>query len=89
MSRTVQEHARRPGRSCRLEEKSRKSYVPSYYFALVYTGLGERDRAFEWLERPIRSVRRCLLTSGSILALLPLRSDPRYLDLVRRIGFPS
>ncbi|MGH9390372.1 MAG: tetratricopeptide repeat protein, partial [Vicinamibacteria bacterium] len=73
----------------RLEERSRKSYVPSYHFALVYTGLGERDRAFEWLERAYQERSTVLAYLRIDPRLAPLRSDPRYADLVRRIGFPS
>ena len=62
-------------------ERSRKSYVPSYYLALVYTGLGEKDHAFEWLEGPTRSVRPSSPISGSIraslLALRPPLCGPR------------
>jgi TolB-like protein/Tfp pilus assembly protein PilF len=72
-----------------LEEKSRQSYVPSYYFALVYTGLGETDRAFEWLERAYQERSTVLAYLRLDPRLAPLRSDPRYSDLVRRFGFPS
>jgi hypothetical protein len=53
---------------------------------LVYAGLGEKDKAFEWLERAYRD------HSGSVRYLKveprldPLRSDPRFLELMRRIG---
>ena len=73
----------------KLEEKSRKSYVPSYYFALVYTGLGERDHAFEWLERAYQERSTVLAYLRLDPRLAPLRADPRYADLIRRIGFPS
>jgi len=72
-----------------LEERSRTSYVPSYYFALVYTGLGEEDRAFEWLERAYQERSTVLAYLRLDPRLAPLRSDPRYSDLVRRIGFRS
>jgi serine/threonine-protein kinase len=68
---------------------SRKVYIPSYYFALIHAGLGENDHAFEWLERAFRE-RSTVLTYLRLDArFAPLRSDPRYADLVRRIGFPS
>jgi TolB-like protein/Tfp pilus assembly protein PilF len=73
----------------RLEEQSRKSYVPSYHFVLVYVGLGEKDRAFEWLERAYQERSTVLAYLRIDPRLAPLRSDPRYADLVRRIGFPS
>jgi serine/threonine protein kinase/TolB-like protein/predicted Zn-dependent protease len=57
-----------------------------YGLANIYAALGEKDRAFEWLEKsyqereiPIFSIRRDS-------ALEPLYSDPRFADLLRRIG---
>ena len=70
-----------------LEQRSREGYVPSTGLALVHAGLGERDRAFEWLEKAstARDVH---------LAFLPVdprwdayRADPRFLALVARCGF--
>jgi serine/threonine protein kinase/Tfp pilus assembly protein PilF len=34
-----------------LRERSKQSYVPSYFSALIYAGLGDKDHAFDWLER--------------------------------------
>lgn len=72
-----------------LKEESRKAYIPSYYFALIHTGLGEKDSAFEWLERSYQERSTLLAYLRLDPRLAPLRSDPRYSDLVRRIGFPS
>jgi serine/threonine-protein kinase len=72
-----------------LEERSRTNYVPSYYFALIHAGLGEKDRALEWLERAYQERSTVLAYVRIDPRLAPLRSDPRYLDLVRRMGFPS
>jgi tetratricopeptide (TPR) repeat protein len=72
-----------------LTERSRKAYVPSYYFVLVHAGLGEQDRAFEWLERAYQERSTVLSYLRLDPRLAPLRSDPRYADLVRRLGFPT
>ena len=72
-----------------LTEQSRRSYVPSYYFVLIHTGLGEEDRAFEWLERTYQERSTVLAYLRLDPRLAPLRSDPRYTELVRRLGFPS
>ena len=72
-----------------LTERSRKGYVPSYHFAVVYTGLGEKDRAFEWLEKAYQERSTVLAYLRLDPRLAPLRADPRYADLLRRIGFPS
>jgi tetratricopeptide (TPR) repeat protein len=63
--------------------------VDSYWVAAIYAGLGDKDRAFELLEKGFRQ------HSGNLTYLKPdpfwdsLRSDPRYADLLRRMGLPQ
>ncbi len=73
----------------KFKEDARKAYVPSYYFALVHTALGEKDSAFEWLERSYQERSTLLAYLRIDPRLAPLRADPRFSDLVRRMGFPS
>lgn len=72
-----------------LEQLSRQRYVPALYVAGIYAGLGERDRAFEWLEKAYADRADYLM----FLRLEPpfdsLRDDPRYRDLLRRMNFPT
>ena len=57
--------------------------------AYVYAGLGEHDQAIEWLERA-REKRDDALTYLAVLSCFdPLRSDPRFQDLLRRMNFPN
>jgi tetratricopeptide (TPR) repeat protein len=72
-----------------LTERSRTSYVPSYFLAIVHVGLGEKDLAFEWLERAYQERSTVLAYLRIDPRLAPLRSDPRYGELVRRLGFPT
>ena len=69
----------------RLEEESARHYVSPLDFAVIYAGLGENDRAFEWLERAFseRVVYVRFLDVDAQYARL--RRDPRYPDLLRRI----
>jgi len=69
-----------------LEALSRKRYVPHYMMAIVHTGLEEKDQAFRWLERSYgeREIFMVLLKVDPPLD--PLRADPRYADLLRRMG---
>jgi tetratricopeptide (TPR) repeat protein len=72
-----------------LERKSKSGYVSPYIMATVYAGLGEKDKAFEFLERAYQE--RSLDVSWFLKADLRidnLRSDPRFQDLVRRVGYP-
>jgi adenylate cyclase len=57
--------------------------------ALVYSVLGEKDEAFRWLDRAYQSRAPNLLQIRSFPEFDNLRSDPRFAELLRRIGFPS
>ena len=71
-----------------LKERSKRSYVPPYNIAIIYTGLGEKDQALAWLEKAYaeRSFYLTLLKVDPDLD--SLRSDPRFQDLARRVGLP-
>jgi len=72
-----------------FERKSKSGYVSPYMIATIHAGLGERDKAFEFLERAYQE--RSLDLSWHLKADLRidnLRSDPRFQDLVRRVGYP-
>ena len=62
--------------------------IPRFSFIFAYAGLGDKEQAFAWLERAYQE-RRDPMTTLNIEPLVdPLRSDPRFQDLVRRIGLP-
>jgi tetratricopeptide (TPR) repeat protein len=64
-------------------------FLSSYDIASVYAGLGEKEQAFFWLNRAIEE-RAVMLTFADIDPLLgPLRLDPRFQVLIRRIGLPQ
>jgi TolB-like protein/class 3 adenylate cyclase/Tfp pilus assembly protein PilF len=73
----------------RILEEVRGSAIQPLNIAYVYAALGEADAAFDWLEKAYE--RRSLpLTWVQVNpASGPLRSDPRFDDLLRRIGFPE
>ena len=54
--------------------------------AAVYSGLGEKDQAFAWLEKDFQMRDGRLARIRYQLAFMPLSSDPRYADLLRRMG---
>ncbi len=70
-----------------LKERSKRHHVSLFEMAQVYIGLGEKDLAFEWLERAYeeRSERMTWLKVDPWLD--SIRSDPRFTDLLRRVGF--
>ena len=69
-----------------LSEMSNHQYVPSYYVALVYAGLDERDQAFKWLDKAVRERNGPLVMLNRDLMLVGLRTDPRFQELVRKVG---
>jgi tetratricopeptide (TPR) repeat protein len=68
-----------------LQSESARRYVPSAGLAIVYAALGEKDKAFMWLERDVaeRSPRPPLFSVNPVFD--DLRDDPRFADLVRRV----
>jgi len=68
---------------------AKQRYISPYKIAAIYTGLGETDQAIEWLEEAYEE-RSILLLYLNIESLWdPLRSDPRFQDLLRRMNFPD
>jgi TolB-like protein/DNA-binding winged helix-turn-helix (wHTH) protein/Flp pilus assembly protein TadD len=73
-----------------LEQKSKSSYVSPYVIATIYAGLGEKNRAFQFLEKAFQE--KSLDIGWQIKADLRidnLRSDPRFQNLLRRVGLPK
>ena len=72
-----------------LSDRAKKSYVSPFDLALIYTALGEKDKAFALLDKAVAERSTFLVYSKWEPRLDPLRSDPRFQDLLRRIGLPS
>ena len=71
----------------KLKERSREHYVPPAMVSIIYSGLGDKDQAMSWLERA-NEERDPWLTGLKVEPMFDsLRSDPRFLDLVHRVGF--
>jgi tetratricopeptide (TPR) repeat protein len=70
-----------------LEKATDQKYVPSYAIALIYAGLGDKDKAITWLRRAYedRSTGMAFLRTDPELS--NLHADPRFEDLSRRISF--
>jgi len=69
-----------------LEEKYAKREANAQYLASVYVGLGDKDQAFAWLEKDFEQHSGILPRITWWFSFEDLRSDPRYADLVRRMG---
>jgi DNA-binding winged helix-turn-helix (wHTH) protein/TolB-like protein/Tfp pilus assembly protein PilF len=72
-----------------LEARAKKEYIPPWLFAMIHSGAGHKDRAFEYLEQA-RLERQPYLTHLKVdPAFDNLRSDPRFGELVKKIGIPD
>jgi serine/threonine-protein kinase len=69
-----------------IEEIRKQRYVPAYYTAIVYAGLGEADEMLKWLEKAYEERNGPLATLNRDNPFRPYHSDPRFQDLLRRIG---
>ena len=68
---------------------SKRHYVSPFYMALVYTGLGEKDEAMDWLEKAYQDRSNGLVFIKVDPELDSLRTYPRFQELLRRMGLPQ
>jgi len=69
-----------------LLAKAHTQYFPGDSIAAVYVALGDKEQAFSWLERALEEHSYPCYTFLFSPEFRPLRSDPRFADLLRRIG---
>jgi hypothetical protein len=71
------------------KECSQKEYASPYELAVYYALMEDRDRTFEWLEKAYteRSGRLEYVKVEEFFE--PFHSDPRYIDLLKRMGLPQ
>jgi TolB-like protein/DNA-binding winged helix-turn-helix (wHTH) protein len=69
-----------------LTEVSKQHHVPPYRLAEIQAALGEKDQAFIYLEQAYQAHAMHLCNLRVEPTLDPLRADPRFTDLVRRVG---
>ncbi len=72
-----------------LEEKYTRKEATGQYIAAVYVGLGDKDKAFDWLEKDFQARNGKLAEIRWQIQFEPLRDNPRYKDLLKRIGLPE
>jgi hypothetical protein len=72
----------------KLLERSKRTYVPAYDIAVVYVGLRDEDKAFDWLAKALEERSGFLVYIKCDRRFDVLRSDPRYEALLKRIGLP-
>jgi TolB-like protein/Tfp pilus assembly protein PilF len=73
----------------KLKDIGEHGYISAFDLAILYTGMGEKERAFEWLDKAFEERSLFLIYSRWEPRLDPLRSDPRFQDLQRRMGLAT
>ncbi len=80
----------RKGEAVRFLESNLKNLETDCPFptavAILYSALGDKDNAFVWLQRGYESRDHQLLFIKDFRALAPLRSEPRFIELLKKIG---
>jgi serine/threonine-protein kinase len=69
-----------------LEARRKERFVSPHGLAVVHLALGDRERAFEWLEQALAEHDTALVWLRVHPRLDPLRSDPRFVDIQKRVG---
>jgi tetratricopeptide (TPR) repeat protein len=72
-----------------LTELAKKKYVAPYFTAGIHIGLGDNDRAIEYLEKSYQEHSHWLIYLHLDPSMDGLRSDPRFQDLLKRVGLPA
>ena len=68
---------------------SKQAYVSSYDLAILYVGLGDKERALEQLNKAFEDRAGFILYLNVEPLFDPLRADPRFAELVRKMKFQS
>jgi len=71
-----------------LKGLSARGYVTPAAFVFLYGALGEKDRAFEWMEKAAQDHTQMMKYLHVFPLLDPLRPDPRFAEMLRRVGLP-
>jgi TolB-like protein/DNA-binding winged helix-turn-helix (wHTH) protein/Flp pilus assembly protein TadD len=69
-----------------LKKQSKQRYVPAHAVATVYSGLGDKEQAFIWLEKAYADKSESFVELKADPRFDPLHSDPRFAALLRRVG---
>jgi serine/threonine protein kinase/tetratricopeptide (TPR) repeat protein len=72
-----------------LTKLAKQKYVAPYFFAGIHIGLGENDRAIEYLEKSYEEHSHWLIYLHIDPSMDGLRDNPRFQDLLRRVGLPA
>ena len=69
-----------------MKERSQQTYVQPMWLAVIHVALGEKDQAFDWMQKAFEDRSAWLVYLKVDPLFDPVRSDPRFTDLLRRVG---
>jgi eukaryotic-like serine/threonine-protein kinase len=69
-----------------LKDRSQQTYVQPMWIAVIHLGLGEKDQAFDWMQKAYEDRSAWLVYLKVDPLFDPVRADPRFTDLIRRVG---
>lgn len=72
-----------------LDVQSKKQYVSPFYVAIIYLGLGDNELAMNWLQKAYADRSNGVVFLKVEPELDALRSDPRFISLLRKLNFPN
>ncbi len=72
-----------------LQELAKQRYVARFYLAVVYVGLGDKDQTLAWLEKADEQRNEPLARVNVDPRFDSLHSEPRFQELLRRVGLPQ
>ena len=70
----------------KLIDRRQRSHFPAFFIADIYTGLGDKDQSFKWLEKAIEEKDTRLFLIKVIPEFEKIRSDPRFSDILTKMG---
>lgn len=72
-----------------LQQQREQSYAPAYYIAAIHLSLGDKDTSVEWLKKAYEEHDSYMPWLRGDPLFDPLRSDPRFQELMQRLNFPK
>jgi TolB-like protein/Flp pilus assembly protein TadD len=73
----------------KMEDLAKRRFVDANKMVVIYTALGDKDRAFEWLEKDFEARSSSMFEIGVDPRIDDLRSDIRFKNLLQRVGLPQ
>lgn len=69
-----------------LQERITKEYIDPYFMVMIYTGIDEKEQAFDWLEKSYHEKSDLMAMLKTFPLLDRLRTDPRFTELMQKVG---